>query len=38
MKPTRVLLFIKPYRPWCSKAEDWLDARGIPLSFPQPLR
>ncbi len=29
MKPTRVRLFIKPYCPWCSKAEDWLDARGV---------
>ena len=29
MKPTRVRLFIKPYCPWCSKATDWLDARGV---------
>ena len=29
MKPTRVRLFIKPYCPWCSKAEAWLDARGV---------
>jgi glutaredoxin 3 len=29
MKPTRVRLFIKPYCPWCSKAKDWLDARGV---------
>ena len=29
MKPTRVRLFIKPYCPWCSKAQDWLDARGV---------
>ncbi len=38
LKPTRVRLFIKPYCPWCSKAEAWLNARGIPLPFPQPLR
>jgi glutaredoxin 3 len=22
-------LFIKPYCPWCQKAVQWLDARGI---------
>lgn len=29
MKPTRVRLFIKPYCPWCSKAEAWLDACDV---------
>lgn len=29
MKPARVRLFIKPYCPWCSKAQDWLDTRGV---------
>jgi glutaredoxin len=37
MKPTRVRLFIKPYCPWCSKAQDWLDVRGIPLPFQASL-
>jgi glutaredoxin len=25
-----VRLFIKPYCPWCHKAQHWLDDRGIP--------
>jgi glutaredoxin 3 len=29
MKPTHVRLFIKPYCPWCHKATDWLDVRGV---------
>lgn len=29
MKPKRVRLFIKPYCGWCTKAERWLEERGI---------
>ena len=29
MKPNRVRLFVKSWCPWCSKAEAWLDARGV---------
>lgn len=29
MKAKRVRLFIKPYCPWCHKATDWLDDRGV---------
>jgi len=25
----KVRLFVKPYCGWCTKAEQWLDARGI---------
>jgi glutaredoxin len=25
----KIRLFIKPYCPWCHKAQHWLDARGI---------
>jgi glutaredoxin 3 len=25
----KIRLFIKPYCPWCHKAQDWLNARGI---------
>ncbi|HEX5220999.1 MAG TPA: glutaredoxin domain-containing protein [Verrucomicrobiae bacterium] len=25
----KIRLFIKPYCPWCHRAEDWLKARGI---------
>jgi len=24
-----IRLFVKPYCPWCHKAQHWLDARGI---------
>ena len=24
-----IRLFIKPYCPWCHKAQDWLDERGV---------
>ncbi len=27
--PLKIRLFIKPYCPWCHKAQHWLDARGI---------
>ncbi len=30
MNPNRIRLFIKPYCPWCHRAMDWLNARGIP--------
>ena len=26
---TKIRLFIKPYCGWCSKAMNWLDARGV---------
>jgi glutaredoxin len=26
----KVRLFIKPYCPWCHKAQHWLEERGIP--------
>ncbi len=29
MKPQNVRLFVKSWCPWCSKAEAWLDARGV---------
>ena len=29
MKPKRIRLFVKPYCPWCHRAIDWLDARGV---------
>ena len=29
MKPKRIRLFIKRYCPWCHRARQWLDARGI---------
>jgi glutaredoxin len=29
VKPKRIRLFIKPYCPWCHKAERWLKDRGI---------
>jgi glutaredoxin 3 len=29
-QPKQVRLFIKSYCPWCGKAMDWLDDRGIP--------
>ncbi len=29
MKPNNVRLFIKTFCPWCSKAEKWLDQRGV---------
>jgi glutaredoxin len=25
----KIRLFIKPYCPWCHKAQHWLDERGI---------
>ena len=25
----KIRLFIKPYCPWCHKAQDWLDERGV---------
>jgi len=25
----KIRLFIKPYCPWCHKAQKWLDARGL---------
>lgn len=25
----KIRLFIKPYCPWCHRAVDWLNARGI---------
>ena len=25
----KIRLFIKPYCPWCHKAQHWLDARGV---------
>ncbi len=25
----KIRLFIKPYCPWCHKAQHWLDQRGI---------
>ena len=25
----KIRLFIKPYCPWCHRAEDWLKSRGI---------
>ena len=27
--PSVIRLFIKPYCPWCHKAQRWLDERGI---------
>ena len=29
VKAKRIRLFIKPYCPWCHKAERWLKQRGI---------
>jgi len=29
VKPKRIRLFVKPYCPWCHRAIDWLDARGV---------
>ena len=29
MKAQRIRLFIKPYCPWCHKAERWLKQHGI---------
>lgn len=29
-KPKRIRLFIKPWCPWCHRAERWLRERGIP--------
>ena len=29
VKAKRIRLFIKPYCPWCHKAERWLKERGI---------
>ncbi|MGA4644569.1 glutaredoxin family protein [Limisphaera sp. 4302-co] len=29
MQPQRVRLFVKPWCPWCQRAETWLQARGI---------
>ena len=25
----KIRLFIKPYCPWCHKAQDWLNAHGV---------
>ena len=25
----KIRLFIKPYCPWCHRAQHWLDARGL---------
>jgi glutaredoxin len=25
----KIRLFIKPYCPWCDKAQDWLNAHGV---------
>lgn len=29
MQPQRVRLFVKPWCPWCQRAEAWLQTRGI---------
>lgn len=29
MQPRRVRLFVKPWCPWCQRAEAWLQDRGI---------
>ena len=29
VKPKRIRLFIKPYCPWCQRAERWLKQHGI---------
>jgi glutaredoxin len=29
VKPKQVRLFVKPYCPWCHRAQHWLDERGI---------
>lgn len=29
MKPASVRLFIKPYCPWCHRAERWLKDHGV---------
>jgi glutaredoxin 3 len=29
VKPKRIRLFVKPYCPWCHRAERWLDDHGI---------
>ncbi len=29
VNPKRIRLFIKPYCPWCDRAMQWLDQRGI---------
>jgi glutaredoxin len=29
VKPKHVRLFIKPYCPWCHRAAQWLDERGV---------
>lgn len=29
MRHMNIRLFIKPYCPWCHKAQRWLDERGI---------
>jgi glutaredoxin len=29
VNPKNVRLFIKPYCPWCHRAVDWLNKRGI---------
>ena len=25
----KIRLFVKPHCPWCHKAQDWLDERGV---------
>ena len=25
----KIRLFVKPYCPWCHRAQDWLNARGV---------
>jgi glutaredoxin len=29
VNPNRIRLFIKPHCPWCKRAKEWLDERGI---------
>ena len=29
MKPENVRLFVKSFCPWCHRAEQWLDKRGV---------
>jgi glutaredoxin 3 len=29
VRVVKIRLFIKPYCPWCHRAEDWLKSRGI---------
>jgi len=38
MKPKSVRLFVKPGCPWCSEAEEWLDAKGVPYETLDVIR